>query len=188
MRLDRNQDTCEGQYMDFWGEEDGRTRNRERSCTRVHNWGTRWSPHGIGAIHAAAISRCSSCGSYYDPRLHSTVSPQPSTTKRGNLLQQLLSSRPSTAAPRTHTATDAETSTASPPNPLQGLLSDYPFRAVSRPQTQSSPLWSDHAPYNSGLTHIQVNLYICIYLYIHHNRHRIRSWEGSNSRTVLCPV
>ena len=23
MRLDRNQDTCDGQYMDFWGEEDG---------------------------------------------------------------------------------------------------------------------------------------------------------------------
>ena len=74
-------------------------------------------------------------------RIQSTVSPQPSTTKRGNPLQQLLFSRPSTTAP----TTDPEISTASPANPLQRLLYTNPSRANSHPQTQSSPLWSDNA-------------------------------------------
>ena len=74
-------------------------------------------------------------------RVQTTVSPQPSTAKRGNPLQQLLFSRPSTIAP----TTDPETSTASPANPLQRLLYNNPARATSHPQTQSSPLWSDNA-------------------------------------------
>ena len=82
--------------------------------------------------------------------VHTTVSPQPSNTKRGNPLQQLLFSRPSTAVPTTHAVNDAETSSASPANPLQRLLSSHPSRAISHPQTQSSPLWSDNAGSRTG--------------------------------------
>ena len=83
-------------------------------------------------------------------RVRTTLSPPPSTAKRGNPLQQLLFSRPSTAAATTHTTTDPETSTATPANPLQRLLYNHPSRAIPHAQTQSSPLLSDNASSRPG--------------------------------------
>ena len=74
-----------------------------------------------------------------DARVHTTVSPQPSTAKQANPLQQLLFNRPSTAAATTHTTTDPETSTATPANPLQRLLSSRPsFDAYTNATPQPS--------------------------------------------------
>ena len=83
-------------------------------------------------------------------RVHTTVSPQPSTAKRANPLQQLLFNRPSTAAATTHTTNDPETSTATPANPLQRLLYNHPSRPMSHTQTQFSPLRADNASSRPG--------------------------------------